>query len=269
MPHLLLAIVSAPPLTLPSAIALFVAALVGGALNSVAGGGSFFAFPTLIFTGVGPITANATNTIALWPGSVASVGAYRRDLGSDRALLAVLASSSVVGGVLGAIVLLKINQGTFVALIPFLLLLATVLFTISPRLTAWARRRATPSERHSPVALGAVAAAQLVIATYGGFFGGGIGIMMLATLGMMGMTNIHRMNALKTLLTAIINGVAVITFIVARAVAWPQALAMIVAAILGGYYGAFFARKIDPRYVRGFVTVVGAGLTIYFFVKPH
>ncbi len=267
MTHSPLAALIVPTLTPLTVLALFTTALIGGALNSVAGGGSFFTFPTLIFTGVAPVTANATNTIALWPGSVASVGAYRNDFGKERALLAVLALSSFVGGIFGAFLLLRTSQSTFVTLIPYLLLLATALFALSPRLTSWLRQRSKGEATYSPAALVGLALIQLVIAVYGGYFGGGIGIMMLAALGLMGLTQIHQMNALKTVLASCINGVAVVIFIVARAVVWPQALVMIVGAIIGGYGGAYFARQIDPRFIRGFVILVGIALTIYFFIK--
>ena len=254
-------------------VVLFFAAVLAGALNAVAGGGSFLTFPSLVVSGVPAIAANATSTVALWPGSAASVGAYRRELAAhDRTFLAMLSAVSLVGGVLGAILLLRTPQSTFLRLIPFLLLAATVLFAASPPIMARLRRRrearkARPATA-SPVGLAAAAFAQLVIAVYGGYFGGGIGILMLATLGFMGLENIHEMNALKTVLAACINGVAVITFVLAGAVYWPQALLMVVGAIIGGYGGAAYARTLDPRLVRGFVTLVGVAMTIYFFVRP-
>jgi len=255
-------------MTILQAFILFIAAILGGTLNSVAGGGSFIAFPALIFTGVPPIEANATNTVALWPGSVASVSAYRKELAAqNRTLLFVLSSTSLVGGVLGAILLLRTPQTTFVHLIPYLLLLATLLFTFSGSITAWLRRNTVPKDKLSWLALSGIALLQLIIAVYGGYFGGGIGILMLATLGLMGMENIHEMNAMKTLLQSCINGVAVITFIIAGAVVWPQAILMVVGAIVGGFGGAYYARRIEQRWVRIFVICVGVGMTIYFFLR--
>lgn len=251
-------------------LTLFIAAILGGALNSVAGGGSFFTFPSLIFTGVLPIQANATSTVALWPGSLASIGAYRKELAAqNRRLMLLLGGISLIGGVLGAILLLRTPQATFVRLIPYLLLLATLLFAFSPSITALFRKRADKTQKTGftwPALLG-ISLIQLVIATYGGYFGGGIGIMILASLGLLGMENIHEMNALKTLLQASINGVAVITFVIAGAVVWLQAIVMIAGAVVGGFAGAYYARKLDPRLVRGFVILVGCGLTIYFFLK--
>ena len=255
-------------MTILQACILFIAAILGGTLNSVAGGGSFIAFPALIFTGVPPINANATNTVALWPGSVASVGAYRKELAAqNRRLLLVLSGSSLVGGVLGALLLLHTPQTTFVRLIPFLLLLATLLFTFSGPITTLLRKYTVPKGKLSWLTLCGVALFQLVIAVYGGYFGGGIGILMLATLGLMGMENIHEMNAMKTVLQSSINGVAVITFIIYGAVVWPQAILMVAGAIVGGFGGAYYARRIEQRWVRLFVTLVGCSMTIYFFLR--
>lgn len=249
------------------AFALFVAAVLAGGLNSVAGGGSFISFPTLIFTGVPAVTANATSTVALWPGSIASAGAYRNELTIRRTTVALILAS-LVGGLLGAELLLRTPPATFARLIPYLLLVATLLFSFGNALTSRLRRR-FPKVSGSPLlSLVGIVLIQLVIATYGGYFGGGIGILMLAALSLMGMENIHEMNALKTLLASCINGVAVIAFIIAGAVVWPQALLMLVGAIGGGYGGAHYARQLDPRLVRRFVMLVGFGMTIYFFLRP-
>src|SRR5437660_4741812 len=255
-------------MTISQIIILLVAAILGGMLNSVAGGGTFITLPALIFTGVPPIPANATSTVALWPGSVASVWAYRLEMAKQRrALVIVLGVTSLVGGVLGAELLVNTSQSTFVKLLPYLLLLATVLFAVSGPLTARLRPRSKGSEHLSWTGLVGIAFLQLIIAIYGGYFGGGIGILMLATLGLMGMENIHEMNAMKTLLTAFINGVAVVIFIVRGIVVWPQAIVMVIGALIGGYTGAYFARKIDPRLIRGFVILVGVSMTIYFFLR--
>lgn len=249
---------------------LFVAAVLGGTLNSVAGGGSFLTFPTLIFTGVPAIEANATSTVALWPGAVASIGGYRGAMRVERRLLLILSGVSLLGGVLGAILLLHTKQALFLKLVPYLLLLATLLFAFGGPLTARLRRRKGDHDEESStfrLPLGWIIALQFVIALYGGFFGGGIGILMLATLTLMGMEDIHSANALKALLNACINGVAVITFIVAGAVFWGQAVVMIFGAIAGGYGGASIARRLDPTLVRRFVILVGLVMSAYFFVR--
>ena len=189
---------------------LFVAAAVGGAINSVAGGGSFVAFPALLFAGVPPVPANATNTIALWPGSLASAVAYRRELARCRgASCSRWAPPVSLGGAAGSLLLLRTSDHTFVLLIPWLLLFATVLFSFGGAVTRKLRARA-PGPR-SASAIGA----QLFIGVYGGYFGGGIGIMMLAVLSLLGMTDIHRMNSLKAVLGTLVNGVAVVAFVIA------------------------------------------------------
>ncbi|TMC20910.1 MAG: sulfite exporter TauE/SafE family protein [Chloroflexi bacterium] len=254
-------------MTIIQMLILFIAAILGGTLNAVAGGGSFIGFPSLIFTGIHPIEANATNAIALWPGSVASVGAYRRELAQQpRDLLFLLVGTSLIGGILGAILLLKTPKEIFIHLVPYLLLVATLLFTFSGPITSKLRQRsAEKASRMTIPALVGVSVAQLIISIYGGYFGGGIGILMLATLAMMGMENIHEMNAMKTVLTSCINGVAVVTFIIAGAVVWQPAILMIVGAIIGGYAGAYYARKIEQKWIRSFVIVMGFSLSVYFF----
>ncbi|WP_052568323.1 sulfite exporter TauE/SafE family protein [Ktedonobacter racemifer] len=246
---------------------LFGAAVLGGALNAVAGGGSFVGFPSLLFTGLPPIQANATNTIALWPGSLASVGAYWRELAQQkRGFLLLLVGSSLVGGMLGSLLLLRTPQETLFNLIPYLLLGTTVLFACRTLLTTRLRWLVRENKPPSVPTLAGGALAQLAIALYGGYFGGGLGILLLAILAIMGMENVHQMNSLKTLLTSCINGVAVVTFLCAGTIAWPQAIVMISGAILGGYGGAFYGRKIEQRWVRLLVILVGFSLTLYFFV---
>src|SRR5579885_3363506 len=239
--------------------------MLGGALNSVAGGGSFISFPALIFTGVPAINANATNTVALWPGTVASAAAYGKELAVHRGV-PVLAAVSLVGGVIGAELLLHTPPATFVHLIPWLLLAATLLFTFGGDLTRQLRARLTNSSGSAEPSLLGIALVQLVIAIYGGYFGGGIGILMLAALSVMGMANIHEMNAIKTVLASCINGVAVITFVIAGAIYWPQAIVMVVGAVAGGYGGARIARRLPPLLVRRFVIAVGFAMTMYFFI---
>jgi hypothetical protein len=220
------------------------------------------AFPALLFAGVPPIPANATNTIALWPGAIASVVAYRRELGEVKRELLPLALAALAGGLAGSVLLLRTKESTFVLLIPWLLLFATVLFTfggvVSRKLTRGAR---------APFAV--VVIAQLAISVYGGYFGGGMGIMMLAVLTLLGMTHIHRMNALKNALGTLINGVAVAAFVIAGAVRWVPGAFMIVGGITGGYSGAAIARRVSPKYVRWVVIAIAWTMTAYFFVKTY
>ena len=241
---------------------LFIAAAAAGAMNAAAGGGSFFTFPTLLFVGVSPIIANATNTVALWPGVIAGVGAFRQELGKIRPHLATFGVVSLVGGGIGAVLLLNTQETTFSKMIPFLLLLATVIFASSGWFNRWQRAHAgggIAGHRWLVLVL------QLLIAIYGGFFGGGIGIMMLALLSVSGFEDMLEMNALKLVLNVMINGVAVIIFVVAGMINWPAALVMIVGSVSGGYGGGMLTRRLPQIWVRRFVVAVGVVLTIYFF----
>ena len=242
-------------------------AALGGALNAVAGGGSFIAFPALLFTGVPPIPANATNNIAMWSGGVASSRAYWSRLDVPWRVMLPLLGSSILGGLLGGLLLLKTPAHTFMRLIPWLLLGALLLFVFGKKIS---RRRASAVSREaSAIGIAAVALAGLAVAIYGGYFGGGQGILILAMVAAVGMTDIHSMNALKVILSSTTNGVALIVFIGARAVYWPQAAVMIIGAILGGYLAAHYAQRLPQVWVRGFVILVGAGMTVYFFVKAY
>ena len=253
-------------LTFQTAIFLFFAGALGGALNAVAGGGSFISFPALLFSGVEPIAANATNTVALWVGVTASTGAYRRHLDLSRRVMIPMVITSLIGGVAGAFLLLKTPAQTFLHVLPWLMLGATLLFVLGPRLS---RSTNGLSADISTRALAFATVFELVVAVYGGYFGGGIGILNLAMLAVVGMTDIHAMNALKVVLGGIINGVAVVTFIVAGAVVWKQAGVMIAGAMLGGYAGAHYAQKLPQQWIRAFVIAVGTGMTTYFFWKAY
>ena len=254
-------------LTPQSIIFLLFAGALGGALNSVAGGGSFIAFPALLFTGVPPIPANATNTIALWTAAAASGGAYRTRLDVPRRVMVPLLASCLIGGLAGAVLLLKTPAQTFMRVLPWLTLGATLLFAFGRKLAGG--RKSAIGHEASAAALTGATIFQLVVAVYGGYFGGGMGIVMLAMLATLGMTDIHAMNALKSVMGSVINGVAVVAFIVARAVYWKQGIAMIVGGILGGYLGAHYAQKVPQVWIRMLVVVVGAGMTVYFFWKSY
>jgi uncharacterized protein len=249
------------------AIFLFVAGMIGGALNAVAGGGSFIAFPTLLWCGVPPIQANATNTIALWTAAAASGGAYRKRLDVPRRVFVPLLIASLIGGLAGAFLLLKTPARTFMEVLPWLTLGATLLFAFGKKL-AGSRISGVGKDATSRAIAGA-ALFQLAVAVYGGYFGGGMGIVMLAMLAVLGMTDVHAMNALKSIMGFVINGVAVVAFIVARAVYWRQGLVMIVGGIVGGYFGAHYAQKLPALWIRWFVILVGTGMTIYFFGKAY
>ena len=252
-------------------IFLFFAALVAGTVNSVAGGGSFISFPALLFSGIPPIPANATNTVAVWPGTVASAVAYRNAFTPHaRRLLPPLLVICIIGGVLGALILLRTPPATFMHLVPWLLLIATLLFVFSGRMTAWVRTRAghVPGDSELPRGLFFTGLfLQLVIAMYVGYFGAGTGILVLALLAVLGMEDIHAMNGMKTLIVSVANGVAIVTFIWARVIVWPQGLLMLVGAAVGGYGGAYVAQKMNPQHVRWLVIAIGFGMSAYFFYR--
>jgi uncharacterized protein len=254
-------------LTLEITLFLFVAGALGGALNSVAGGGSFIAFPALLFTGVPPIPANATNTIALWTAAAASGGAYRKRLNVARRLIVPLFSASLTGGLIGALLLIRTPAHTFMRVLPWLTLGATLLFAFGKKI-AGSRKSITDHEAGSAALIGATFF-QFLVAIYGGYFGGGMGIVMLAMLAALGMTDIHAMNALKSVMGFVINGVAVVTFVIARAVYWRHGTIMIAGGIVGGYLGAHYAQKVPQLWIRWFVVLVGTGMTVYFFWKSY
>lgn len=246
---------------------LFLAAIVAGAANAIAGGGSFITFPSLLFTGIPPVNANATNTVAVWPGILASTSAYRRVLGG--ALLKSVAPLIVVtllGSCLGALLLLKTPQMTFMKMVPWLLLVGTVLFAFGGRISAWANRR---HAAHGPsvAMITGVSFVQFLAGIYIGYYGAGVGFIILPLLAMMGIEDIHAMNGVRTLLATCGNAVAVVLFIIARAVLWPQALVMMGGAILGGYAGAHYAQKLRQKTVRYIVITIGLAMTVYFFWK--
>lgn len=254
-------------LTLPSAIFLFATGILGGAMNAVAGGGTFFVFPALLFAGVPPVPARATNTVALWPGLAASVRAFWPRLNVGRRLLVPLVAISLVGSVAGAILVVRTPADIFMRLVPWLMLAATALFALGPRLS---RRPARPEALDMSTGRIALAAVfELAASVYGGYFSGGIGILILAILAAMGMSDIHKMNALKIVLTTLINGVAVVTFIAEGAVYWPQTLVIVAGAVLGGYFAAHYSQRLPAAWIRGFVLLVGAGMTAYFFLRPR
>lgn len=243
-----------------------VAAFVAGAVNSVAGGGTFFSFPALLAVGVPPVVANASNSVSLWPGSLAGAWAFRRELKRFSKSLPGLSAVAFIGGVVGGLLLLATSNAVFSNLIPWLLLVATVLFAFSNQISAVVKKwKPTPpgvDERH--VGPGGYVF-QLIVSVYGGFFGAGMGILMIAALAIQGFKDVHEINALKNWLSAVIYSVAVATFVIAGAVSWPHTIIMIITASIGGYWGAAMARKLPALWLRRFIIVVGSLLTAYYF----
>lgn len=250
------------------AVFLLVAGGIAGSLNALAGGGSFVSFPALLFMRIPAVEANATNTVALWPGLAASTLAYLRRLNAPLRLLLPLLATSVAGGWVGALLLLKTPQHTFLRLVPWLLLGGTLLFAFGNSIRALVGKTAVVDDLRDisgqAIVLGSIA--ELLVAIYGGYFGAGIGFMTLAMLAMMGMRDMHAMGAIRTLLAVAINAAAVVTFIAARAVLWPQCGVMIAGSLAGGWFGAHYAQKAHPGKVRAVVIGVGVAMTAYFFV---
>jgi uncharacterized membrane protein YfcA len=233
-------------------------------MNSVAGGGTFFSFPALLAAGVPPVAANASNSVALWPASLSGAWAYRTELARYKRYLLPMGLVSFIGGVGGGMLLLTIKDATFSGLIPWLLLFATLLFAFSGRISGLLRGAETGKLGKRPATL----AGQALVSVYGGFFGAGMGIMMLASLAMAGHDDMHEINAIKNLLSAIIYSVTVLTFVIADAVSWPYTIIMLITASLGGYWGASVARKIPALWLRRFIIAVGLALTAFYFYKP-
>lgn len=249
---------------------LFLAALAAGAINSVAGGGSFISFPALLFVRIPPIDANATNTAAMWPGTIASTVAYWREMRQPRVrkLLPPLLLAGFVGGIIGASILLRTPQATFMKMVPWLLLGATLLFVASGKITKWVRAQGEHAGRRRMLLVAGLAL-ELVISIYIGYFGAGAGILVLAMLALLDVGNIHAMNGMKTLLVSAVNLVALALFIHARVIVWPEAVVMLVGAAIGGYSGAYYAQKVDPAFLRRLVIVIGFGMSAYFFVHLY
>ncbi|MEC5216257.1 putative membrane protein YfcA [Actimicrobium sp. GrIS 1.19] len=245
-------------------LSLFAVATVAGAINSVAGGGSFLSFPTLMLAGLPGISANATNNTAMWIGTVASAHGYREEVKQTGAVAWRMIFSSAAGSIVGALLVLLTPETAFVKAVPFLLLAATLLFILGPLLT----RRHGPQPDIVELPRWALPA-QFLLGIYGGYFGAGVGIATLALLAQMGFTKIHQMNGLKTLLTACMNGVAVVPFALAGAIVWHWALVMCAGAMIGGYVGARLARKASPALVRRMVIVIAVSMTTYFFWKTY
>lgn len=246
-------------------------AFVAGGMNAMAGGGTFFSFPALLAAGVPPVTANASNTVALWPASLSSAWAYRRELEKHRRFALLLIGASFVGGICGGLLLLATSNAAFSKLIPWLLLTATALFAFAgqvQRLIAAIKGRLGSTRTSAPGSPGGVLF-QLVVAVYGGFFGAGLGILMMAALAIQGFKDMQEMNALKNVASAVSYTVAAITFIVAGAISWPHTLLMLVTATLGGYVGALFARRLPALWLRRLVVAVGSTMTVIYFYKTY
>jgi hypothetical protein len=247
---------------------LVIASFLAGVLNAMAGGGSFLSFPALLGVGVLPIQANATNTVALWPGQFTSIAAYWTDLKANLSLVLPVCSAALLGGVSGAIVLLRTGQATFMALVPWLLLLAAGLFAVSGPVSRWLQRARVSSPGKKPN-LAPLWIGLVVVCFYIGYFGAGAGFLVMSLLAVFGIQNINQVNALKVVATTTANGIAVLTFIVEKQIVWKYCLLMMIAAAVGGYLGARYSRRMDPRFMRMLVVMIGLGMAAYFFWKQY
>ncbi|WP_458791583.1 sulfite exporter TauE/SafE family protein [Yoonia sp. MH D7] len=240
-------------------VLVLLAAFFAGVLNTVAGGGSFLTFPALVFIGVPPVIANATSAVAVFPGYLGGALGFRGELARfDPMQMRRFIAVTFVGGVIGALLLLVSSNAAFSVVVPFLLLAATLVFLFGDLVRAWATLRSSSVTPFGTVGL-------LVVSIYGGYFNGGLGIVLLALFSLWGMVNIHEMNGLKTGLSFAISGVSVAVFVIGGLVAWQYALGMMVASTLGGYAGAPLARVLPKAAVRALIAVVGFSMSAVFF----
>lgn len=244
---------------------LLVAAFTAGALNAVAGGGSFLTLPALVFTGVPPVVANATGTVALLPGYMAGAWGFKDDMAPPPGLsMKQVVVLSLIGGSAGAALLLFTPDATFRKVVPWLLLAATAMFAFGPQLRAWASGK---NAEHAAPSVAKAAIGMLIVAIYGGYFNGGLGILLLALFGLLGQTQLNAMNGMKNLVSALLTAIAVVIYAVGGIVQWKQAIIMMVAATLGGYLGARVARKIPAHILRWGIVATGLVMAVLFFIK--
>lgn len=237
------------------------AGLLAGAMNAIAGGGSFVTFPALVYLGLPAVAANATSTVALFPGTIASAFAYRGGMANVAGVgLKVLLPISVVGGLIGAVLLLVAPARTFDEVIPWLLLLATLTF-------AGGRELGLKLAQRLRIGTGPMLLCQFLISIYGGYFGGAVGLMMLAVWSLLDPATLKSMAGARTLLVSAANGAAVVCFVAAGVVRWPEMLAMLLSAVIGGYFGARLAVRVPPAAIRVFTLALSAVVTVWFFVR--
>jgi len=247
---------------------LAVAAFLAGVLNAVAGGGSFLSFPALLSVGIPPVQANATNTVAIWPGQLTSVAAYRNDVRKNLRYALPLGLSGLVGGTVGAVVLLNTPQMTFMHLVPWLLLVAALIFAASGPVTRWLEERKgrqegkTPEPRMMPLCLSTV-----FVCFYVGYFGAGAGFLLITMFSLFGFRDLHEINGLKMVVNTLANGVAFLIFVVDGQVVWRYCLLAMVTCAIGGYSSARFAKKIPQKFLRGLVVAIGLSMAAWFFWK--
>jgi hypothetical protein len=246
---------------------LVVASFIAGVMNAMAGGGSFISFPAMLSMGIPPIQANATNTVALWPGQLTSLATLKSDIRKD--LLPVVALASILGGVAGATILLRTRQVTFLHLIPWLLLIGAVIFGISGPVSRWLRARsAKPHAERAPRYL-LLFCALFPVCFYIGYFGAGGGLLAMTVLALFGVEEMHALNVMKIIAACLSNLVAIVTFIVSGAILWHYCLISMIFAAMGGYVGARYARRMNPETLRIIVVITGCVISAYFFWRQR
>jgi uncharacterized membrane protein YfcA len=253
---------------------LFVASFLGGTLNAVAGGGSFLTFPAMLAVGLGPIQANATNTVALWPGQLTSIAGYRNEVRKHLPLAWKMALAGFVGGSVGAIILLNTPATTFIHLVPWLLLFAALIFALSEPVMKQLSRMRRADDGAADIESGKRNYWPLVIVTtlvcaYIGYFGAGAGFLIISLLSVFGFRDLNEMNAMKVVSTTLANGMACILFAFSGKVEWRYCLAAMVTCAVGGYLSARISQRLNPRFLRVLVVVIGLGMAAYFFWRNH
>jgi len=249
---------------------LIFASFLGGALNAVAGGGSFLTFPAMLAVGLGPIQANATNTVALWPGQLTSIAGYRDEVRKHKRLAVLMALAGLVGGSVGAIILLNTPAKTFINLVPWLLLFAALVFAVSGPVMKQIQRRAREAPQDDvPRSYWPLVFATVVVCFYIGYFGAGAGFLIISLLSVFGFEDLNEMNAMKVVSTTMANGMACILFAFSGKVEWRYCLAAMVTCAIGGYLSARISQKLDQRFLRAVVVVIGLGMAAYFFWRNH
>jgi len=251
---------------LTDGIAIFAAGVGAGVVNAVAGGGTLLSFPVLLWAGRDPIMANATNALALWPGALAGAFGFRRELAKAPRLLGLLLPPALVGGLAGGWLLLRTGSRVFSSVVPYLVLAATLLLALQRPLRRLVRAPERVEVHEGRRAVGLVVG-QLIVSIYGGYFGAGMGILMLASLGLYGIADIHERNGLKNVLSAVINGIAGVYFAISGAINWLDALVLGVGAVVGGYAGAAVGRKMKREVAELVVVGIGVAMTVALFVR--
>ena len=239
---------------------LIAAAFIAGILNTIAGGGSFLTFPALVYVGIPPVVANATSAVAVFPGYLGGALGFREEIMNiNRVRLYKMCGVTLIGGVVGSVLLIVSSDKVFNSIVPWLLLFATLLFAMSERIILWAKQREKDITPPEIISL-------LLVSIYGGYFNGGLGIVLLALFSLIGMTNLNQMNGLKNGLSFVISAISVFIFVIAGLIVWPEALIMMVFASIGGYMGAGIAKSLPKKFVQFFIVIVGLVMSLTFYI---